>query len=394
MAQKLYPNLVHAVAFALAETIEQPYPADKVLARMFKATPQWGSRDRSFIAETTYDILRYLRRYTDPDQRPIPWLWVIGWHLHASGNVLPPWEEWADLPEPPHVIEADNCPLAIRESITDWMDEKGSAFYGDRWESLVTALNQQANVVLRVNPIRATLPEVQKALREAGWETIEKGPFSLELKERANVFRTDAFKAGWFEVQDLASQQVALALEVKPGHRVVDGCAGAGGKALQIAALLENRGQVIALDPDEWKLKELKRRAKRGGVDNVQARLATDTKAVKRLHQSADRVLLDVPCTGSGVLRRNPDAKWRIDQSLLDRCLGLQKEILEQYAPVCKKGARMVYATCSIFPEENQHQIARFLKEHNEYSLISEKQLLPDEFGYDGFYIAVLERGK
>lgn len=394
MAQKLYPNLVHAVAYALAETIEQPYPADKVLARMFKSTPQWGSRDRSFIAETTYDILRYLRRYTEPDIRPIPWIWVIGWHLQAAGHLLPDWEEWSDLPASPHGQEKKPLPLAIRESITDWMHEKGQSFYGDRWDSLVTALNKPATVVLRINPVKTTLDQVRDTLKKEGWETIPLGPLSLELEERANVFRTEAFKAGWFEVQDFASQQVALALEISPGQRVVDGCAGAGGKTLQIGALLENRGQVIALDPDEWKLKELKRRARRGGLDNIQARLSTDTKTVKRLHQSAERVLLDVPCTGSGVLRRNPDAKWRIDQVLLDRCLGLQKQILEQYAPVCKLGGRIVYATCSIFPEENQQQIARFLDMHREYSLVSERQLLPDDFGYDGFYIAVLEKGK
>ncbi|MBK7344025.1 MAG: class I SAM-dependent methyltransferase [Saprospiraceae bacterium] len=148
---------------------------------------------------------------------------------------------------------------------------------------------------MRINPVKATLDQVRNALKKEGWETIPLGPLSLELEERANVFRTEAFKAGWFEVQDFASQQVALALEISPGQRVVDGCAGAGGKTLQIGALLENRGQVIALDPDEWKLKELKRRARRGGLDNIQARLSTDTKAVKRLHQSAERVLLDVP---------------------------------------------------------------------------------------------------
>lgn len=160
---------------------------------------------------------------------------------------------------------------------------------------------------------------------------------------------------------------------------------------MQIAGMMANRGQIIALDPDEWKLKELRQRASRAGLDNIQTKISTDTKAVKRLHGSADRVLLDVPCTGSGVLRRNPDAKWRIDQELLDRCLGLQRTILDQYAPVCKAGARMVYATCSIFREENQDQINRFLADHPSFSLIDDAQLLPDEFGYDGFFIAVLQ---
>ncbi|MCB0692808.1 MAG: RsmB/NOP family class I SAM-dependent RNA methyltransferase [Lewinellaceae bacterium] len=391
MSMKLYPNLVRAVDQALRDIVERPYPADKVLARLFKQSPQWGSRDRSFVAETTYDILRYLRRYADPAKPPIYWPNVIGWHLRSVGYELPDWEEWHHLPEPPYDWDAPDCPLAVRESISDWMDEKGRTNYGDRWPDLLHALNQPADVILRVNPVKATATEVMQALLKVGLEAEILAPLAIRLTRRANVFRLPAFRDGWFEVQDFASQQVATALDPQPGQRVVDGCAGAGGKTLQIAGLMANRGQIIALDPDEWKLKELRQRASRAGLDNIQTKISTDTKSVKRLHGSADRVLLDVPCTGSGVLRRNPDAKWRIDQELLDRCLGLQRTILDQYAPVCKPGARMVYATCSIFREENQDQIKRFLADHPSFSLIEEAQLLPDEFGYDGFFIAVLQ---
>lgn len=146
------------------------------------------------------------------------------------------------------------------------------------------------------------------------------------------------------------------------------------------------------MDPEEGKLQELRKRAARAGISNVEARKIENQKTIKRLHGSADRLLLDVPCTGTGVLRRNPDTKWKLGQEVLDRCTIVQADILRQYAPMCKPGGRIVYATCSILKEENQDQIREFLATHPGYQLLEEKQLLPDDFGYDGFYYAVLER--
>lgn len=178
---------------------------------------------------------------------------------------------------------------------------------------------------------------------------------------------------------------------VKEGMRVVDACAGAGGKTLHIAALMKNKGQIIALDIFEWKLAELKRRAKRAGAHNIETRVIDDNKVIKRLHNSADRLLIDAPCSGLGVLKRNPDSKWKIDQDFIDRIKKEQENILQDYSKIIKKGGQMVYATCSILPSENTLQTKNFIEKNPEYELIGEEKIMPSH-GYDGFYMALIQR--
>lgn len=178
---------------------------------------------------------------------------------------------------------------------------------------------------------------------------------------------------------------------MKEGMRVVDACAGAGGKTLHLAALMQNKGQIIGLDIYEWKLAELKRRAKRAGAHNIETRVITDNKVIKRLHEKADRLLIDAPCSGLGVLKRNPDSKWKIDQAFIDRIKGEQFQILSDYSKIIKKGGKMIYATCSILPSENEKQVERFLKENTDYKLLKDHKILPSQ-GYDGFYMALIER--
>jgi 16S rRNA (cytosine967-C5)-methyltransferase len=210
---------------------------------------------------------------------------------------------------------------------------------------------------------------------------------------RKNVFTSQAFKNGFFEVQDASSQMIAPLLGVEPGHRVIDACAGAGGKSLHMAAMMKNKGKIISLDIHEWKLTELKARARRDGVDVIETRLIDSSKVIKRMHATADRLLLDVPCSGMGVLRRNPDTKWKLSNDEIARLHQLQYEILTSYAPMTKKGGRMVYATCSILPSENEKQIEKFLGEHGaEWTLLKQIHLRPDKEGFDGFYGALLER--
>ena len=202
---------------------------------------------------------------------------------------------------------------------------------------------------------------------------------------------TSAFKEGFFEVQDASSQKIAELLDVKEGMRVVDACAGAGGKTLHIAALMKNKGQIIALDIYEWKLAELKRRAKRAGAFNIEARFIEDNKVIKRLHSTADRLLIDAPCSGLGVLKRNPDSKWKIDEDFINRIKTEQENILQNYSKILKKGGKMVYATCSILPSENGEQVRKFLAENTEFALVKEENIMPSD-GYDGFYMALIER--
>ena len=176
--------------------------------------------------------------------------------------------------------------------------------------------------------------------------------------------------------------------------KVVDVCAGAGGKTLHLASLMDNKGQIIAMDFYESKLKKLKVRARRNGVHNIELKTIDSTKPIKKLHGKADRLLIDAPCSGLGVLRRNPDAKWKLEPQFIDRIKNTQKEVLRDYSKMVKNGGKMVYATCSILPSENENQIDNFLtsEEGKEFTLVKDKNVLAHTSGFDGFYMALLEK--
>ena len=236
----------------------------------------------------------------------------------------------------------------IKESFPDWMDELAAKALGDDvWTKEAAELNEQADVILRVNTLKTTREKLKSDLFDLDIETEElaKYPNALKLAERGNVFTTEAFQNGHFEVQDASSQLVAEYLQVEPGMRVVDTCAGAGGKTLHLASLMENKGQIIALDIYDNKLKELKRRAKRAGAHNIEPRHIDSTKVIKKLYDKADRVLIDAPCSGLGVLRRNPDSKWKMQPEFLDKIVKTQQEILRNYSKIVKPGGKMVAAT-------------------------------------------------
>ena len=188
---------------------------------------------------------------------------------------------------------------------------------------------------------------------------------------------------------------VAPFLDVAPGMRVVDACAGAGGKTLHLAALMRNKGTIIALDIHKWRLDELRRRATRNSADNIKTQVIDDPKVIKRLHDTADRVLLDVPCSGLGVVRRNPDTKWKLKAEELNRLRETQADLLRRYSRITKVGGKLVYATCSVLPSENENQVRSFLKENEEaWELEKELSLRPDRDGFDGFFAARLKRLK
>lgn len=264
------------------------------------------------------------------------------------------------------------------------------------WTAELKALNEPAVVVLRTNPLKTDRKTLQQILAEEGHPTdsLPGYPLALQLRERANVFRTDAFQNGLFEVQDASSQRVAEFLEAAPGMRVVDACAGAGGKSLHLAALMENKGQLIALDIYANKLKELKRRARRNGAFNIETRHIDSTKVIKKLYGQADRVLIDAPCSGLGVLRRNPDTKWKLEPAFLRKVMDTQQELLQNYSRMVKPGGKLVYATCSILPAENQEQVDSFLGSSagSTFRLIDQEIILASQSGFDGFYMALLER--
>ncbi len=401
---RLHRNLCFAVIDGLTLIFNEGKYADKVIQQLLKRDKRWGSRDRGFVAETTYEIVRWKRLYSEIAEVKEPYSREDLWRVFAvwatlRGIKLPDWKYFENTPTRKIKGRFDELSKIrkFKESIPDWMDEIGVKELGEAaWTKEIAALNEQADVILRVNTLQTTKEELQAELFDLGIETefIKDYPNALRLKERANVFTTDAFKNGHFEVQDASSQLVAEFLNVEPGMRVVDTCAGAGGKTLHLASLMENKGQIIALDIYANKLNELKRRAKRNGAHNIEPRHIESTKVIKKLYDKADRVLIDAPCSGLGVLRRNPDAKWKLEPEFIDNIKVTQQEILQQYSRMVKSGGQLVYATCSVLPSENQNQVETFLASDlgKDFTFVKDKKVLASKTGFDGFYMALLKK--
>ena len=442
---RVHKHLLLSTADMLQACFEGGRPSDKVLEYAFKQNKKWGARDRKLVAETLYSSVRWWRKL----------LWALGYESgggEVSSNSLEnPSEEVLTSPSdhdpaeyklkyPKSVylevvleiwlvnqlrsevgpaslhsvlhgqfgIDKKNseqlikgakqfmrvAPLpAIELSVPDWlMNEMARQLGLADTVRVLARMNQQAPVFLRVNRLKTKVQEAIAALQNEGIATNLVDNDCLVLPERANVFKTAAFKNGFFEVQDYHSQLIAPFLGARPGERIIDACAGAGGKTLHVAAMMQNRGKIIALDVHEGKLNELRQRATRAGATTIDVRWIESTKVIKRLAESADRVLLDVPCTGVGVLRRNPDSKWRLSLAELRRLEILQSEILEKYSTMMKPDGVLVYATCSVLPSENEDQITRFLLKHPDWFLEEHRSVPPNSQGGDGFFMARLRR--
>ncbi len=382
----IHRPIQEALLEGLDLTFNQKQPADKVLDKIFRKSRKFGSRDRRFLAETFYEIVRWWRPLVE--------------------NVMGRWQDF-DLPiersdleailefylKDPHPLQWEKKSRASAHSIPDWLDELGTAELGDQWEKVLAKINLPAKVYLRTNTLKAKRENLQNQLADEGIETdrVEGIPEALVLRERKNVFQTKAYLSGMFEVQDAGSQLIAPILKVEPKMRVIDACAGAGGKSLHIGALMKNSGRIIAMDIHEWKLTELRKRASRAGVDTIEVKLA-DSKAVKRSEGTADRLLLDVPCSGLGVLRRNPGSKWFLSPAFIEEMRAIQAKILGEYVSMLKPKGQLVYATCSLLPSENQNQVKAFLEENPQFHLEEEVQLSQVETDFDGFYAARISK--
>ncbi|MGM0636118.1 MAG: RsmB/NOP family class I SAM-dependent RNA methyltransferase [Bacteroidota bacterium] len=402
---RLHRNLVFTVIDTLHQIFNEEGYADKEISKSLKRDKRWGSRDRSFIAETTYDIVRWKRLYSEiaevnqPYSRPNLFRLFAVWAT-LRGISIPDWPQFEDTPTRRIKGRFDELSQVrkYRESIPDWLDDLGKKELGEAlWTKEIAALNQQAPVILRVNTLQTTKKQLQKTLlQENSIEThfLNQHPDALQLSFRADVFKTEAFKKGMFEVQDASSQKVARIAKPQKGQKVIDTCAGAGGKTLHLAALMENKGQIIALDIYANKLKELKRRAKRAGAHNIETRHIENNKTIKKLHGKGDLVVIDAPCSGTGVLRRNPDAKWKLQPEFLDEIRKTQADILKDYSKLTAPKGTLVYATCSILPSENEAQVKQFLdsEEGKDFRLAEEEKIFVHQTDNDGFYIAKMTR--
>ncbi|MGL4448282.1 MAG: RsmB/NOP family class I SAM-dependent RNA methyltransferase [Shewanella sp.] len=386
----------------LTMVLDQGKPLDRAYSQHFSGL-QLVPAEQARIALVTGDILRRLNLYCflaeiSPDEMERFGSKLLNvWHLFHQ----------LDLPRMQYALPVDPQRLAARieqakaqpvlwDGCPEWLDVMGREQLGEQWPKERAALCVAPKRFVRANGLKVSREELAaKLAAEYVTTTLVPGVESaLEVTSDSALFRTQSFKEGLFEQQDAGSQRVAAALDAKPGMRVIDACAGAGGKTLHIAAQMQGKGRLLAMDVEQWKLDKLKERARRSGAYNVETRLIASSKTIKRLKLSADRVLLDVPCSGLGVLKRNPDAKWRDTPDRLPVLMDLQKQILASYSRMVKVGGIVVYATCSIFPGENREQIDAFLAQNDNFRLLEDETISPADTGFDGFYLAKLERIK
>lgn len=386
----------------LEQILIQGAHAGYAIDSLLGSNKKWGARDRNFIADHIYTLIRYQRLYGyaaggDYIETPAQAWSALGACLIATGHELPDWPEWAGLDAGVvhSRLAAAQGHRTLAASLPDWLDARGVEELGGRWTAEVEALNAQAPLCIRVNPLRATREAVVDFLQaeHIPYTLSEAAPDAIIIDSRKNLRTSYAYKSGWFEVQDVSSQLVAPALDVQPGMLVIDACAGAGGKTLHLAALMQNKGRITAIDIYPDKLRELESRARRNDARIIRTTPYTDG-LESTLRETADRLLLDVPCSGMGVIRRQPDTKWKLTADLLDQYRTAQQDILRRYSVMLRPGGVMVYATCSILPSENERQVEAFLADHPSFAMLGDQKVSAAESGFDGFYICRMQRTK
>lgn len=398
---KIHANLVSAISVGLKEIFSNGQQADQVVEKLFSANKKWGGRDRKFVAENIYHIARYRRLYefctgvqpTDDGYAIKLLVAKLVTHNQAEPDELLQTAGLRKLDIQTKYEESKGM-RRIEESIPDWLDDLALQEIGDNWGNEIKALNQQASFSVRVNTLKTNKDTVVTLFNNEGIDCtfVDDAPDAVVTTVRKNVKNNIGYRNGFFEVQDVSSQLVAPMLDVKSGMIVVDACAGGGGKALHAATLMRNNGKIIAMDINEHKLGNLEARARRAGISIIETRKATESN-VTDLYNKADRLLLDVPCSGLGVLRRKPDAKWHLSPLFLEEIKHTQAKILQNYSNMLRIGGVMVYSTCSILPSENELQVEKFLEASNgKFILLQDRKVSPYASGFDGFYMAKLQR--
>lgn len=417
---RLPPAIIGHAEEVLREVLRFTGPADGTLSRYFREHPRLGGRERGVIAEAVYGLLRNKSVYTSfaesgsgPLMRRITLLGLadaVG--VDALGGLSEDETQWLQ-----HVMQIDrhHLPLAMKANLPDWLWQKLLAQHGESEAlTIAEALNQPAALDLRVNSMKAGRDEVIAKLAEAPIvaEPTAYAANGLRIRKKPSIQNLPLFKDGTIEVQDEGSQILAQLVGAKRGEMVADFCAGAGGKTLALGAAMRNTGRLYAFDVSEKRLAKLKPRLARSGLSNVHPVVIAHERdaKIKRLAGKLDRVLVDAPCSGLGTLRRNPDVKWRQTEAGLSELNQKQSAILASAARLVKAGGRLVYATCSILPEENEQIVEAFLAAHADFSLVPMAQALaeqkidlpmeqylqmyPHQHQTDGFFAAVLQRKK
>jgi 16S rRNA (cytosine967-C5)-methyltransferase len=420
-------NLIRQAAMLLSNLLDFNSPADAKLSEFFRNNRELGTKERAFVAESVYGVLRRLRYLSAitaseegdaDDARKLILAWLLrieGKSIRELDNVLSEQQkEWAVAIK---AKSTEDFPLAVQADVRDWLWDKLVAQYGEAEAlKICRSMFEQASLDLRVNTIKDNREEVLKRMiaentnNENTIETTPYSPIGIRMPARLGINKHVLFTEGKIEVQDEGSQLLTYLVAPKRGQMIADFCAGAGGKTLAVGALMKNTGRLYAFDVSEKRLNNLGQRLKRSGLSNLHAQVITsenDAK-LKRLNGKFDRVLVDAPCTGLGTLRRNPDLKWRQTEQAVTEMNLKQASILARAAKLVKAGGRLIYATCSLLRDENEAIVEGFLGSHLDFKIIPANQilaqqqidldtgeflkLLPHLHGTDGFFAAVFEK--
>lgn len=401
-------------------------PMDNTIRDFMAHRRYIGSKDRAAVVERVYGIVRHHARLTwlleQSGVELSPRNYVIAdlsWHgqdmtnlftgeKHAPEPLTDEEKNWAKK-----LVDHASMPEAVQVECPPWAEEKLRALYGDDFARQLRAMSDSAPLDLRVNTVKGSREKAADLLAAQGVKTepTPYSPWGLRVEGKAFMSATKAFSKGLVEIQDEGSQLIALACGAQPGMRVLDYCAGAGGKTLGIAAMMENKGNIVAMDLDTRRLEKGKPRYRKAGIHNVELRSLEDDKNrkwLRRQKETMDVVLVDAPCSSSGTWRRNPDLRWRQYGPSLEEIMDMQADILERVVDKVKPGGRLVYATCSLFAEENENQIEAFLKNHPDFKILPIDEiwppktpapcdgpylrLTPADHQTDGFFTAVLQK--
>ncbi|SEL55218.1 RsmB/NOP family class I SAM-dependent RNA methyltransferase [Nitrosovibrio tenuis] len=417
---RLTPAHLDMATAALRAVLPLEFPADAILRNFFRANPKLGANDRAFIAETVFGILRHRFFVENAVHSATPRAMLLAYLVKFQGLNLRELTPIVSETEAKSLagikaMSAASQLLAIQAEFPGWLMEKLSGFMAEtEILALGRSLQQPAPLDLRVNTLLANRNDVLALLRKDGIDGSPTlySPIGIRLSDKPAINRHELFVGGKVEVQDEGSQLLGYLLAPKRRDMVVDFCAGAGGKALMLGAMMHSQGRIYAFDNSESRLNNLKPRLKRSGLSNLFPQLIgneNDIK-IKRLAAKIDRVLVDAPCSGLGTLRRNPDLKWRQSPRSVDELKRKQAAILSSASHLLKPGGRLVYATCSFLPEENQEIVEYFLATHPQFILLNCSELLaqqkipldtgvflqlsPHLHGTDGFFAAALELKK
>ncbi|CAG0985296.1 Ribosomal RNA small subunit methyltransferase B [Methylophilaceae bacterium] len=386
---RIDPNLLRLAGMALADVLNNPGPADAKLGAFFRQNRELGTRERAFVAESVYGVLRrkgllaHLTGGEDPRKLLLALLLrVQGMSLRdLDASLSKRQKEWAQEIK---ARSTDGLSLAQQADLPDWLWQKLSAQYGEA-EALTIArsMHQPASLDLRVNTIKATREEVAQrfASESTAVTPTPYSPIGLRMPQKMTISRHPFFTDGKIEVQDEGSQLLAHLVAPRRGEMVADFCAGAGGKTLALGALMRNSGRLYAFDVSEKRLSNLGQRLKRSGLSNLHSQLIQGEQdpKLKRLQAKFDRVLVDAPCSGLGTLRRNPDLKWRQTEQDITELTAKQASILARAARLVKGGGRLIYATCSLLADENEKIAEAFLATHPEFTLVPANQILAQQ---------------